>query len=328
MRRREFLGVLGGAAAWPLGVHAQQSERVRRVGVLMTLAADDPESQRRITAFAQRLQQIGWTDGRNLRVEYRWSAGAPDRMRRNIEELLALAPDVILATAITSVEPLLRATRTVPVVFVIVPDPVGTGIVDSLARPGGNVTGFTDFDYGMSAKLLELLKQIAPGVTRVGVLRDPASTVGIGQLAAIQTAAPSLGADVRSINLRSASEIDRAITVFAQSPNGGLIVTGSALALIHRNLIVALAARHKLPTVYWNRAPVAAGGLMSYGSDLADQYRQAATYVDRILKGEKPGDLPVQSATKYELVINLKTAKALGLDVPLNLQQRADEVIE
>jgi putative ABC transport system substrate-binding protein len=328
LKRREFITLLGGAAAWPLAARAQQGERMRRIGVLMPLAADDAESKRRKTAFEQGLAQLGWTDGRNVAIDYRWGAGDAERTRRNAMELVALAPDVILATAGVSVDPLLRATRTVPVVFVIVVDPVGAGYVDSLARPGGNVTGFTVFDYGMSGKLLELLKQIAPGVTRAGVIRDPTLAVGIGQFAAIQTAGPSLGVEVRSVNVRDAPEIERAVAAFAQSPNGGLIVTGSALALTHRNLIIALAALHKLPAVYWDRSMVAAGGLMSYGSDLVDQYRRAAGYVDRILKGEKPGDLPVQAPTKYALVINLKTAKALGIEVPPMLLARADEVIE
>jgi putative tryptophan/tyrosine transport system substrate-binding protein len=329
LKRREFVTLLGGvAAAWPLAARAQQPERMRRIGVLINLAADDPEGQAREAAFLQGLQQLGWTDGRNLRIDIRRTLGDAERTRRYAAELVALAPDVILVTGSNALGPLLQATRTVPIVFVVVPDPVGAGFVDSLARPGGNATGFIAFEYGISAKWLELLKQIAPGVTRAAVLRDPAITAGIGQFAAIQSVAPSLGVDVMPVNVRDAGEIERAVTTFARSSNGGLIVTGSALAVGHRDLIVTLAARHKLPAVYWDRAPVTGGGLISYGPDLHDQYRRAAPYVDRILKGEKPADLPVQAPTKYELVLNLKTAKALGLDVPPMLLARADEVIE
>jgi putative ABC transport system substrate-binding protein len=328
VKRREFITLVGGAAAWPVMAQGQQADRVRRVGVLMTLAADDPESQRRLTVFAQHLQQIGWTDGRNVRIEYRWSAGAPDRMRRNIEELIALAPDVIVATAITSVEPLLQATRTVPVVFVLVPDPVGAGFVDSLARPGGNVTGFTQFEYSMSVKWLELLKQLAPSVTRAAVLRDPTVTSGIGQFGAIQGAAASFGVEVVPLGVRDGSDIERVIAAFAREANDGLIVTTGGLTTLHRVLIAALAARHRLPAVYPARFFATAGGLISYGSDRIEPYRRAAGYVDRILKGEKPADLPVQAPTKYETVINLKTAKALGLEIPATLLARADEVIE
>ena len=329
MRRREFITLLGGAAAsWPLAARAQQGGRMRRVGVLQNLASDDPAEQARLMAFGQGLQELGWTIGRNVRIENRWSAGDPDRIRRNTEEMVALAPDVILASGNAGVAPLLQATRTVPVVFVIVPDPVGAGFVDSLARPGGNATGFIAYEYGLSGKWLEVLKEIAPGVTRAAVIRDPALASGPGQFAAIQSIAPSLGVEVSPVNVRDAGEIERAITAFAHSPNGGLIVTGSALVGIHRHLIIALAARHKLPAVYVERTYVAAGGLISYGSDFLDQYRRAASYVDRILKGEKPADLPVQQPTKYELVINLKTAKALGLDIPPTLLARADEVIE
>ena len=329
MNRREFIMLLGGAAAaWPLAARAQQGGRMRRVGVLQNLASDDPAEQARLMAFGQGLQELGWTIGRNVRIENRWSAGDPERIRRNTEEMVALAPDVILASGNAGVAPLLQATRTVPVVFVIVPDPVGAGFVDSLARPGGNATGFIAYEYGLSGKWLEVLKEIAPGVTRAAVIRDPALASGPGQFAAIQSIAPSLGVEVSPVNVRDAGEIERAITAFAHSPNGGLIVTGSALVGIHRHLIIALAARHKLPAVYVERTYVAAGGLISYGSDFLDQYRRAASYVDRILKGEKPADLPVQQPTKYELVINLKTAKALGLDVSTQLQQRADEVIE
>jgi len=329
MNRREFIMLLGGAAAaWPLAARAQQGGRMRRVGVLQNLASDDPAEQARLMAFGQGLQELGWTIGQNVRIENRWSAGDPDRIRRNTEEMVALAPDVILASGNAGVAPLLQATRTVPVVFVIVPDPVGAGFVDSLARPGGNATGFIAYEYGLSGKWLEVLKEIAPGVTRAAVIRDPALASGPGQFAAIQSIAPSLGVEVSPVNVRDAGEIERAITAFAHSPNGGLIVTGSALVGIHRHLIIALAARHKLPAVYVERTYVAAGGLISYGSDFLDQYRRAASYVDRILKGEKPADLPVQQPTKYELVINLKTAKALGLDIPPTLLARADEVIE
>ena len=329
MNRREFIMLLGGAAAaWPLAARAQQGGRMRRVGVLQNLASDDPAEQARLMAFGQGLQELGWTIGQNVRIENRWSAGDPDRIRRNTEEMVALAPDVILASGNAGVAPLLQATRTVPVVFVIVPDPVGAGFVDSLARPGGNATGFIAYEYGLSGKWLEVLKEIAPGVTRAAVIRDPALASGPGQFAAIQSIAPSLGVEVSPVNVRDAGEIERAITAFAHSPNGGLIVTGSALVGLHRHLIIALAARHKLPAVYVERTYVAAGGLISYGSDFLDQYRRAASYVDRILKGEKPADLPVQQPTKYELVINLKTAKALGLDIPPTLLARADEVIE
>ena len=292
------------------------------------LAADDPEGQARNAAFLQGLQQLGWTDGRNLRIEYRWAAGNADDTRKYAAELVALAPDVILASGSGAAAPLLQATRSVPIVFAHVADPVGAGFVDSLARPGGNVTGFTQFEYGISGKWLELLKQIAPGVTRAAVIRDPAITSGIGQWGAINAVAPSVGVEVTPINVRDADEIERAVAAFARGANDGLIVTGSGLAVLHRDLIVTLAARHKLPTVYSDRYFVAAGGLISYGPDYVEKYRQAAGYVDRILKGEKPADLPVQAPTKYELVINLKTAKALGLEVPPTLLARADEVIE
>ena len=329
MRRRDFLGALGGsaAAAMPFTAGAQQAERVRRIGVLSGATKDTPDLQVRLAAFQQVLQQLGWTDGRNVRIDYRWGAGSADNIRRYAAELVALAPDVILATGPT-VEQVLQATRTVPIVFVIAADPVGSGFVDSLSRPGGNATGFMLFEYSLSAKWLELLKQIAPGVTRVAVLRDPAIPTGPAQFGVIQSAAPSLGVEVSPVNVRDAGEIERAITAFARSPNGGLIVTGSSLAELHRDLIVTLAARHKLPAVYFNRFFVAAGGLISYGVDLIDQYRRAAGYVDRILKGEKPADLPVQNPTKFELVINLKTAKALGLEIPSSVLARADEVIE
>ena len=329
MRRREFISLIGGgAAAWPLAARAQQTERMRRIGVLMSTAADDPEGQARIAAFQQGLQQFGWTIGRNVRIDSRWPAGDAERTRRYAEELVALAPDVVLATGSAAAAPLLQATRTVPVVFVIVPDPVGAGFVNSLARPGGNATGFIQFEYGISGKWLELLKQIAPGVRRAAILRDPAISAGIGQFGAIQAVAPSLGLETSPINVRAADEIERAIADFARSPNGGLIVTGSGLAIVHRHLIIALAAKHRLPAVYFQRTLVADGGLISYGADVLDQYRRAASYVDRILKGEKPADLPVQTPTKYELVINLKTAKELGLEIPSSVLARADEVIE
>jgi putative tryptophan/tyrosine transport system substrate-binding protein len=327
--RRKFLAALGGAAmAWPLAVRAQQGEPMRRIGVLTNLAADDPEVQVRNTAFAQALAQLGWTVGQNLRIEYRWAAGDYERIRRYAAELVALAPDVILATGAAGVAPLLHATRTVPVVFVLVPDPVGAGFVDSLARPGGNATGFVQYEYGISGKWLELLKEIAPGVTRVAVLRDTTTTAGQGQVGAIQAVAPSFGLEVTPTNVRDTGEIERAIAAFARTSRGGLIVTGSALTLFHRDLIVMLAARYKLPTIYFQRIFVVSGGLISYGIDVIDQYRRAAGYVDRILRGEKPSDLPVQAPTKYELVINLKTARALGLEVPPTLLARADEVIE
>jgi putative ABC transport system substrate-binding protein len=328
MKRREFITLVGGAAAWPLAARAQQSQRVRRIGVLSNLAADDPEALARDAAFLQALQQLGWTDGRNVKIDYRWSGGNADDTRKHVTELVALAPDVILVSGSAAVGPLLQATRTVPIVFMTVPDPVGAGFVDSLARPGGNATGFTSFEFGISAKWLDLLKQIVPGVTRVAVIRDPAISAGTGQFGAIQAVAPLLGVEVSPVNVRDAGEIERAVTAFARAPNSGLIVTGSALAVVHRNLIVTLAARHKLPAVYFERFFVTGGGLISYGPSIVDQYRRAAAYVDRILKGAKPADLPVQAPTKYELVINLKTAKALGLKVPPTLLATADEVIE
>ena len=315
MKRREFFTLLGGAAAaWPLAARAQQ-ERMRRIGVLMTLAANDPEAQARIVVFAQSLQALGWTDGRNARIDIRWSTAGVDT-RKYAAELAALPSDVILANGTEAVGPLQAATRSIPIVFVLVPDPVGQGFVDSLARPGGNVTGFTLYEFGMGGKWLQLLKEIAPRVTRAAVIRDSTTTGGVGQFAAIQSMAPSLGVEAIAVNVRDPDEIERTITDFGRSANGGLIVTGSGLAMVHRELIATLAARHKLPAVYWDRAPVSAGGLISYGADLRDQFRQAAGYVDRLLKGEKPADLPVQAPTKYELVINLKTAKALDLDLP------------
>jgi putative ABC transport system substrate-binding protein len=330
MRRREFITLLGGAAAaWPLAARAQQADRVRRIGALIGApSADNPDAQANIRAFLQVLQQLGWTDGGNVRIDIRWGAGNADDIRKYAAELAALAPDVIFASGTASVGPMLQATRTVPIVFANVADPVGAGFVDSLARPGGNASGFIQFEYSLSGKWLELLKQIAPGVTRAAVLRDPAITSGIGQFAVIQSVAPSVGVEVSAINVRDAGEIERAVTAFARSSNGGLIVTASALAVLHRQLIIALAARHKLPAVYYRRYFVTSGGLISYGYDVVEQFRGAAGYVDRILKGATPADLPVQAPTKYELVINLKTANALGLDVPATVLARADEVIE
>jgi putative tryptophan/tyrosine transport system substrate-binding protein len=329
MKRREFITLLGGAAVgWPIVARAQERERVRRIGILMPLAADDREAPTRIAAFHQGLESLGWIVGRNVRIEYRWGAGDPDRIRKSVAELVELAPDVILAGGSATLAPFLQATRTMPVVFVHVPDPVGAGFVDSLGRPGGNATGFAIFEYGISGKWLELLKQIAPAVTQVGVIRDPAISAGIGQWGAIQAMAPSVGVEVIPVNVRDAPEIERAITAFARSSNGGLLVTASALAVLHRDLIVTLAARHKLPAVYWERFFVTGGGLISYGPDVVDQFRRAASYVDRILKGEKPADLPVQAPVKYELAINLKTARVLALNVPDSLLARADEVIE
>ena len=328
MRRREFIAGLGAAAAGPVVASAQQAARMRRIGILLNASSDDPQYQAWVGAFLQELALLGWAIGRNVRIDTRWAGANAAEIRRHAAELVALAPDVILAHGAGPVGALLQATRTVPIVFPVVVDPVGAGLVDSLARPGGNATGFLLFEYSLSAKWLELFKQIAPSVTRVPVLRDPATTAGIGQFGAIQTAAPSLGVEVSPVNVRDAGEIERAVTAFARAPNGGLIVTASAAATLHRDLIIALAAGHKLPAVYSERSFVAAGGLISYGADYIDQYRKAAGYVDRILKGEKPADLPVQAPTKYELVINLKTAKALGLDVPHSLLARADEVIE
>jgi putative tryptophan/tyrosine transport system substrate-binding protein len=329
MRRRGFITLLGGAAAaWPLAVRAQQPERMRRIGILLATTADDVEFQAWVGAFLQALALLGWTIGRNVRIETRWATANAGEIRRHASELAALAPDVILAHGASTVGPLLQATRTVPIVFPVVSDPVAAGYVDSMARPGGNATGFTSFDYGVSAKWLELLKQTAPDVTRAAVLRDATQGSGTSQFAVIQAAAPSLRVEVNPVNMRDAGEIERAITAFARSPGGGLIVTAGPAATRHRDLIVKLAARHRLPSIYYERFFVAGGGLISYGPDFGDQYRRAAGYVDRILKGEKPADLPVQAPTKYELVINLKTAKALGIEVPPTLLARADEVIE
>jgi putative ABC transport system substrate-binding protein len=301
---------------------------MRRIGVLLPGAADDPEIQARVAAFLQGLQQLGWIDGRNARIDYRLGASDAERMRRHVGELVALAPDVILANGTSAVGPLLEATRSVPIVFVQVSDPVGAGYVASLARPGGNATGFALFEYGMSGKWLELLKEIAPGVTRVAVLRDATAPTGIAQLAAMHSVAPSLGVVVSPLNVRDPEDIERSIPEFARAANGGLILTAGTLGIRHRDLIVRLAARHHLPAVYPYRFFATRGGLMSYGTDSNDTYRRAAAYIDRILKGERPADLPVQAPTRYELVINLKTAKALGLDLPPTLLARADEVIE
>jgi len=328
MRRRDFITVGGVAAAWPLVASAQQLERVRRVGVLMPLPADDTEAQARVTTFQQALQGLGWTDGRNVHIDTRWSAGNASDTRKHAEELVALAPDVIFASGSPGIGSALQATRTIPIVFAIVPDPVGAGYVQSLSQPGGNATGFMMFEYSLCAKWLALLKEIAPGVTRAAVLRDPAIAAGVGQFAVIQSVAPSVGIDVSPVNITDAAEIKRTIAAFAHSPDGGLISTASALSAIHRDLIITLAAQHKLPAVYQERYYVTGGGLISYGPNFLDQFRRAAGYVDRILKGEKPANLPVQAPTKYELVINLKTAKALGLAVPPSVRARADEVID
>jgi putative ABC transport system substrate-binding protein len=329
MRRREFVSLLGGAASWPLAGRAQQGGGVRRIGILLPVAADDAEFQARVGAFLQALALLGWSIGRNVRIDTRWAGASAVEIRRHAAELVALAPDVILAHGAPTLGPLLQATRTVPIVFPIAGDPVAAGFVDSLARPGGNVTGFMDLEYGMAGKWLELLKHIASGVTRVAVLRDPATPTGPAQFGIIQAVAPSLGMQVIPVNVRDdTAEIERAVAAFAHSSNGGLIVTPSGWASVHRDLIITLAARHKLPAVYFARYFVTDGGLVSHGIDIIDQYRSAAGYVDRILKGEKPTDLPVQAPTRFELVINLKTAKALGLDVPATLLARADEVIE
>jgi putative tryptophan/tyrosine transport system substrate-binding protein len=328
--RRDFITLLGGAAAvWPLAARSQQPERVRRIGVLMSMVENDPRGMEFITAFAQGLGELGWTIGRNVRIEYRWGAGDLDRFHRYAAELIALSPDVVLASAGSIVGAFQQASRTVPIVFVTTIDPVGGGLVESLARPGGNATGFSTREFGMMGKWLELLKELAPRVSRVAVIRDPAVPAGSGGLAAIQTVAPSFGVELTPIGVRTADEIERSITAFARSENGGVIVVGPTSSVQpHRNLIIALAARHRLPAVYSGTVWSKAGGLISYGPDALDQYRRAAGYVDRILKGEKPANLPVQAPTKYELVINLKTAKALGLEVPPTLLARADEVIE
>jgi len=327
MQRREFITLLD-AAAWPLAARGQQPQRMQRIGVLMSTEATDPEGQSRLAAFMQGLQEFNWAVGRNVEIDIRWAASNADNIRKYAAELVALAPEVILISGGSLAGPLLQQTHTVPVVFTLTPDPVGAGFVTSLARPGGNATGFTSTEYGMSAKWLELLKEIAPRVARAAVLRDPAIAQGIGQFAVMQSAAPPLGVELSPVSVRDAPEIERAIAQFARSSNGGMVVPASGLALLHRDLIISLAARHKLPAVYFLRAFVREGRLISYGADSIDPHRRAAGYVDRILKGERPADLPVQNPTKFELAINLRTAKALGLDVPPTLLALADEVIE
>ena len=329
MQRREFITFVGSAAAaWPLAARAQPAARMRRIGILLNASSDDPQYQTWVGAFLQELAQLGWVIGRNVRIDTRWAGANAAEIRRHAAELAALAPDVVLAHGAGPVGALLQATRTMSIVFPVVVDPVEGGLVDSLARPGGNATGFMAFEYSIGGKWLELLKQIAPGVTRAPILRDPTQPAGTGQFGAIQAAAPSLRVEVNPVNVRDAAEIERAVAAFARAPNGGLIVTASPLAQRHRDLIVTLAARHKLPAVYFDRVFAAAGGLISYGPDYIDQYRRAAGYVDRILKGEKPADLPVQAPTRYETVLNMKTAKALGLMVPETLLATADEVIQ
>ena len=329
MKRREFITLLGGAVAGgPLAARAQQGERVRRVGVLTNLAQTDSEGRARDEAFVHGLRQLGWTEGDNLRIDRRWTAGDAERARQYATELVALAPDVIVTTGSAGLIPLLQVTRTIPIVFTVVPDPVGAGFVDSLARPGGNATGFVQFEFGLTGKWLELLKEVAPDITRVAVLREPGLTAAIAQFAALQAVAPSLRVDLVPLNFRDQGDIERTVAAFVRSSNDGMIVTSGPLAAVHREVIIATAARHKLPAVYVSRFTALDGGLISYGPDFRDQYRRAAGYVDRIIKGEKPGDLPVQAPTKYELVVNLKTAKALGLEVPPTLLARADEVIE
>ena len=328
MRRRDFIkAITASAAAWPLTARAQQGERVRRIGVLLPSSADDPEYEVRMKAFSERLAQLGWVEGRNIQIERRWGVADPERTRKLAAELVALAPDVILAPGSSSTGPLLQATSTIPIVFATIPDPVAAGYVESLSRPGGNATGFASFEYSIGGKWLELLKEIAPGVTRVAVIRDNTTPAGVGQVSAIQAVAASLHVELAVTNFRSPGELEKAIAAFAR-PASALIASQGSATVVHRKLIIALAAEHRLPTVYPGRHFVTIGGLVSYGADRVDQYRQAAGYVDRILKGEKPADLPVQTPNKYELVINLKTAKALGLSVPPSLIARADEVIE
>jgi putative ABC transport system substrate-binding protein len=328
MRRRDFITLLRGAAAWPLAASAQQRERMRRIGVLMSLSSDDPEGQARIAAFLQGLQEQGWSVGHNVKVDIRWGAGNGEFYRKYVAELMAITPDVILAGGGISLRQLRQATATLPIVFANVVDPVGEGAVESLAHPGGNLTGFATFEYGISGKWLELLKQVAPRLTHVAVIRDPTAPSGIGQLGALQGAAPSMGVELTAVSTRNAAEIERGVTQFARLANGGVIVTASAVASVHRDLIVMLATRYRLPLISGIRAFVDSGGLISYGPDRAEQYRQAAGYVDRILKGEKPADLPVQAPTKYETVVNLRTAKTLGLEIPPSLIALADDVIE
>ena len=329
MRRREFITGLGGAAAaWPVVARAQQAGRIRRIGVLTNQAENDPVGRDRVAVFTKKLQELGWIDGRNVRIEVRWSAADNELLRKNVAELVALAPDAILAVGGPATLGLQQATRTISIVFVQVVDPVAAGFVSSVARPGGNITGFMNFEYSLSGKWLELLKQIAPNIRRVAVLRDLSNPSGLGQFGALQSAAPSFGVELMPVGMRDVSEIERGISAFAREPNGGMIVPAGVAGTVYREPIILLASRHRLPAVYSERAFVTGGGLASYGPDRADPYSRSVTYVDRILKGDKPADLPVQAPTKYELAINLKTAKALGLDVPLSLQQRADEVIE
>ena len=329
MKRREFIGLLGGAAAgWPLAGYAQQPEQTRRIGVLMSINADNAEARPRLAAFQKSLQQSGWTDDRNVRIDVRWGAGDKDRIRDLAAEIVSLAPDAILAAGSVPLEQLLRVTRTLPIVFVHVVDPVGAGFVRTLAQPGGNVTGLMQFEYSVSGKWLELLKQVAPQVTQAAILRDPSISSGIGQFAVIQSVASTYGVEVSAVDVRDHAEIENALTILARQQNGGLVVTSSAVAVVHRRPIIALAAKHKLPAVYFERFYVIDGGLISYGSNNVDQYRRAADYINRILRGEKAADLPVQAPTEYELVVNLKTAKALGLTVPVALLARAAEVIE
>ena len=326
--RREFITLLGGAAAWPAAARAQQGERNRRVAVFTALAPDDPENQSRIAAFQQEMQRLGWTEGQNLRITYHSVGSDAEHVRKEAAELVTLAPDVILANGGTTMVPLHQLNRSVAVVFVNVPDPVGAGFVASLARPGGNATGFTVYEYGISGKWLELLKQVAPGVARVAVLRDPANPSGMGQWGVIQAVSPSFGVELRPVDNRNADEIERGITTFAQEPNGGMIVVANAFSVVHRDLIIRLAARHRLPAVYPYRFFCIGGGLIAYGVDDIDQYRRAAGYVDRVLRGARPADLPVQGSSKYQLTVNLAAAKALGLEIPPTLLARADGVIE
>jgi putative ABC transport system substrate-binding protein len=328
MRRRDFLGVLGGAAAWPLAVRAQQADGMRRIGVLIPANASDMKFQIQVQAFEQELKKFGWIIGRNVQIETRWATANDAEIRRNAAELVAIKPDVILAHGSSTVGPMQQATQTIPIVFPVAGDPVAAGFVESLARPGGNITGFSTFEYSIGAKWLELLKQIAPRLTQAAVLQQPGLPAVLGQFGAIQSAAPSLGVEVKPINVHDAASIESGVATFARGANGGMIVTGGALPQRHRDLIIELAARHKLPTVYFERSFVSAGGLVSYGANETDQYRLAAAYVDRILRGEKPADLPVQAPTKYELVVNLKTAKTLGLTIPQTVLAIADEVIE
>jgi ABC-type uncharacterized transport system substrate-binding protein len=328
VKRRAFITLLGGAAVWPLAARAQQTERMQRLGLLTPFSEGDPVGRARLAAFLQTFQQLGWADGRNVRIDIRWGAGDAVLTQKYAAELVALGPDVLMALTSGAVAPLRQVTRTIPIVFAVVADPVGAGYVESLAKPGGNVTGFAAQEYALSGKSLELLKEIVPQVRRVAVLRDSAIAGGPGQFGALQAVAPSLGVELRPIDLHDADEIERSIAAFATGSNNGLVVTGSPRATLHRNLIITLAVQHRLPTVYYERFFVAGGGLISYGPDYLDECRRAAGYVDRILRGDKPADLPVQAPSKYELVINLRTAKALGLEIPPAVLARADEVIE